>query len=271
MKGSLHKTMAQEACNTVGVDGDDDDIIKEQVVKPDDPNVSASVPDWVVHDQTIEDGMSKAIEDIMRYFGHYYDADPFWGTYYCDHNDDAHSADWNGFGGAPEAAQYHFNKAERYCCDTQDKWVGRTLHYTQDMCVPLHTGMGREQANFEMGYSDGEAYAEFRPMKWLHKGYEIYVRDRWDKYEDFSEHYGANKCDGCYGYHVYNRADTEVTELADYTGQYSSEVYHQIADECTRDWTKWDSTTRDKLEKITQNCLQKTGLKDRGLLHRYYD
>lgn len=272
MKGTNHEWMAEESCNTVGVDGNDDDIIKREVTEPDSPSVTFDVPNWVVHDQDIEDGLEKGIEGLMRYVGHYYNADPFFGTYYCGHNNDPHTADFDGLGGAPEAAQWHFDKAEEKSGDERAKYVGRTLHYTQDMANPLHTGMGWEQVNLEVTYNDGSTDYSINPMDWLHKGYEEYIKDRWNSdREEFSTHYGPNECDGCYGYHKYNSAETEVSELANYTGTYSEEVFHRIDDEGTRNWREWSDSTRKKLKNITQNCLHECGLKDRGLLHRYYD
>ena len=95
------------------------------------------------------------------------------------------------------------------------------------MANPLHTGMGWEQANPEVTYNDGSVGWSINPMDWLHEGYETYIEDCWDSdCEEFSTHYGPNNCDGCYGYHEYNNADTEVSALADYTGNHSKEVYH---------------------------------------------
>jgi len=272
MNGTNHEWMAEESCNTVGVGDSNADTIENQVTEPDDPSKSLDVPDWVVHDQEIEDGLEEGIEGLMRYVGHYYDADPFFGAYYCGHSDeDAHSADLNGLGLAPWAAQERFDKAESNSGDERAKYVGRTLHYTQDVANPLHTGMGWEQVNLEVTYDDGDVGYSINPMKWLHSGYETYIEDRWDSdREEFSTHYGPNNCDGCYGYHEYNSAKTEVSALADYTGNRAPEVFHEIANEGTGDWEKWSDSTRKKLKNITQNCLHKCGLKDRGLLHRYY-
>lgn len=267
---NLHEKMTNSSCNEMWLSDDKTTTLTSYASKPDNPNVQLDVPDWVYHDKDIESALTDWMEDVIHHVGQYYDADPFWGDYECYHN--THDADFSGLGKAPTAADYQWDTAKSYCCETEEEYVGRLTHFPQDMSQPLHTGMGWEQAGVYLYYDSGCDCVMWGndPKKWIHYGYEDYVHDRWNSSpEDFHYHYDSNKCSG-YCYYSTSSGAEAVTNMSDYSGQYSYDVFHHISNEGSRYWEDWDSTTRDRMKNITQNCLNEGGLWVRGCIHEFY-
>lgn len=260
--GSIHRKMTEDSCDEMGIDPDG---IAEYADDPDHPDVDVNVPDGIPHEETVEDGIEHALNEILHHYGQYLDVDAFevW-------HDDHHSDDFPGLGGAKAAADWHMNYAYYYCCSTQDKYLGMATHYPQDMGVPLHTGMGWEQANLEIYYDSwaGEMDWRINPMYWLHSEYEQYNADNWTGGHYLKWEYGSHECSGDYCYYpVDGDPESNIHNLADYTGQYSYDVYHKILDEGDVGWQNWSSNTKDWMEKVSTNCVDETGLHVRGFIH----
>lgn len=258
--GSLHRKMTEDACNEMSIDPTG---IADHADDPDKPDVQIGVPDGIPHDQTVEDGLENALNEILHHYGQYYDTDAY-EIWHNDHHEDS----FGGLGGATHAANWHMQNARDYCCSTEDEYLGQATHYPQDMGVPLHTGMGWEQANLEIYYNSSTASMDWRlnPMYWLHDEYEHYVNDNWTGGHYLKYEYGSHECSSDYCYYPVNDVEEEIYQLADYTGQYSYDCYHHIVNEGDVDWESWDSNTKDWMKKITTNCIDETGLYVRGFI-----
>lgn len=268
----LHRQMTEQACEEMWLDTEVTDTISAAADNPDNPQVTIDVPDWIPHQKDIENGLENAIEEYAHHVGQYYDPDPFWGDYECYHN--THDADFTGLGKAPTAADISWNNAEYYSNESQEEWVGYLVHYPQDMGVPLHTGMGWEQANLELYWDSGCGCITWGvdPLNWLHSAYEDFVNDQWTE-RNFLDSWNSDCGSGCYDYYPTDNGAEAAANTADYSTQYSYEVFHQIMEEGNegdKEWWEWDSATKDKLANITQNCLDESGLWTRGCIHYFY-
>lgn len=261
--GSLHEEQAREACDEMGIGGTSKDDIVKGSDDPDNPDVDIQVPDGIMHEQTVEDGLEKGLNYLLRYYGQYFDP----GVFEIYH-DDNHDVDFGEIGGAPDAAGIEFSYAEKY---DSDLYLGRTSHYFSDMGVPLHTGMGWEQVNLEI-YTNSDGNVDYRidPMYWLHGEYEEYVSDNWDSGEWFQYQFNSNNCSADYCYYPLDTISGEIKNLADYTEDYSYDVYSKILDEGQVDWTDWSSNTKDYMQDITENSVHEMGLYFRGLLEEMH-
>lgn len=257
---SLHVDMTEHACNEMGFSDSLSEEIASYADDPDDPDVDIGVPDDIPHSDTVEEGLEEAINKILHHYGQYLDTNMF-ETYHNDH----HSEEFNIVGGARGAANIHMNYADMYCCSTENKYLGMATHYPQDMSVPLHTGMGWEQANLEIYYDWGSGSMEYRmdPLYWLHSEYEQFVSDEWWWFSyDFD-----SQCDGCYYYYPIDDVRESIYNMADYSGQYSYDVFSKIQEEGDVGHENWSSETRDYMYDITENCINECGHYTRGFIH----
>lgn len=262
-KTSIHRKMTKDACNEMGIDPSG---IADHADDPDRPKVSIELPD-VMHHQAVEDAYRGAAKELMHHVGQYYDADGRQ-VYTCDH-DGTHDEDFNGVGGAPYAAAWHANEANSTTGSEHRKRVGHLTHFSQDMGVPLHTGMGWEQMGIYL-YLDGTTVKWGKNPKYdLHSQYETYVKDNWTGGHYLKWEYGSNNCSSDYCYYPINNVAAAMRHEAEYTGQWSYKVYKKILDEDTNDWTSWSSSTKDFMEKVSTNCASENGLYTRGLIQKY--
>lgn len=262
-----HRDMTRHACNEMGIDPSG---IADHADDPDKPQTDLGVPSGVPHSQKINEGIKKAFNELMHHYGQYYDANLFQ-SYDCSH-DGTHSSDFGGFGGAPLAALWHANEAQSTTGSTHRMRVGHLTHYPQDMGVPLHTGMGWEQANFELSFNFTTLSVEysFNSMDWLHSEYERYVANNWDSGENFSVQFGSDQCDpGHYCYYVINDVEQAIKDEASTTGQWSNEVFTRIMEEGDVGWENWSQANKDYMRDITENCVHEAGLYTRGFIERF--
>lgn len=263
--GGIHENMTADACNEMGIDPSG---IADHAADPDKPKTDIGVPDDLPHSGTIEDGLRTVFAEIMHHAGQYYDADYF--TYYdCDH-DSNHEGDFGGLGGAHLSALWHANEADSTTGSEHRKRVGHLTHFPQDMGVPLHTGMGWEQANFYL-YMDSNLNVHWgsNEMKWLHSEYEQYVSDNWTGGHYLKYEFGSHNCSSDYCYYPINDVTQAIHDEADYTGQYSYEVYDRILNEGDVGWNNWSSTNKDYMQSVSENCIHENGLYTRGFIHEY--
>lgn len=258
--GSIHRKMTRRACEQMGFGSATVDELAAHADDPDNPNVELGLPDGIPHLDTVEEGVENALEEVMHHYGQYYDADAF-----QVYEDGDHAEDFYGLGGAPAAADWHVYWADYYSGSAENEYLGKATHYPQDMGVPLHTGMGWEQANLDIYYDIWSLSMDWSidPLYWLHSAYERFVADEWDRFEyHFETH-----CDGCYYYYPIDGVPEAIRDLASFTGDYSYEVYHRIMDEGDVGWENWSWSTRDYMYDITENCMNETGLYTRGFIH----
>ncbi|WP_276281641.1 hypothetical protein [Halorussus caseinilyticus] len=266
-KTGLHRAMTRDACNEMGIDSTDTDELASYADDPDNPNVELGVPDGIPHEQTVEEGLENALEEVLHHYGQYLDTDAFEVWESGDHSDD-----FGNLGGAPYAADWHVNNARYSSGSERNKYLGKATHYPSDMSVPLHTGMGWEQANLNVYYDVWSLSMEWSvdPMYWLHSEYEEYVSDNWTGGHYLKYEYGSDQCsDGYYCYYPINDVQQAIQDMATESGQYSYDVYHHILDEGRTDWTNWDADTKDYMKRITENCIDMAGLYIRGFLHEF--
>lgn len=259
--GGIHESMTRNACEEMGIGSDATDELVAYSDAPDDPDVDVNVPDWIPHADTVEDGVENALNEVLHHYGQYLDTDAF-----EVYHDDDHEENLEDLGGARAAADWHMDRAHYYGGSTENKYLGKAVHYPQDMGVPLHTGMGWEQANLDIYYDiwSGQYDWSIDPIYWLHSEYEEFVNDEWWWFEyDFESDCGSD----CFYYYPIDDVSESIWDLASYSGDYSYEVFHRIQEEGDVDWTNWSSSTEDYMRDLTENCVHETGHYTRGFIH----
>ena len=257
---SHHRELTRDACEDMGLSSSTTDEIAPYADDPDDPDVDIGVPDAIPHSEDIEEGLETALNKILHHYGQYYDADAF-----QVYHDDEHDEDFGALGGATDAAWWHMYYADYYSGSTQNKYLGMATHYPADMGVPLHTGMGWEQANLEIYYDVWSLEYDWRidPTYWLHSEYEDFVSDNWSSFRSSF----LSDCDGCYYYYPIDDVEQAIRDLASYTGDYSYDVYHHILEEGDVDHSEWDWDTWSYMYDVTENCVNEVGHYVRGFMH----
>ncbi|WP_132060497.1 phospholipase C/P1 nuclease family protein [Halorussus amylolyticus] len=169
-----------------------------------------------------------------------------------------------GLGKAPDATNTFYYAASS---DDDGKTFGWALHYLQDMAQPLHTGMGIEQAGFEMTWSGPEK----NPKRWLHYGFEDLLRDFWDEDPNFSSETKSMEQimrDSDTAGYVYPK--TAAENMAETSTQYASDIYYEILEnESERDYGTWDYSTKYNVYKDLANCYSELGYLGRGMIEKF--
>ncbi len=169
-----------------------------------------------------------------------------------------------GLGKAPEATNTFYYAAAS--ADDSEKF-GWSLHYLQDMSQPLHTGMGIEQAGFEMTWTGPEK----NPKRWLHYGFEDLLRDFWNSDPSFSSETKSMEQimrDSDTADYVYPKSAAE--NMAETSTQYASDIYYEILEnEDERDYGTWDWSTKYNVYKDLANCYSELGYLGRGMIEKF--
>ncbi|MFB6193586.1 MAG: hypothetical protein ABEI75_00850 [Halobaculum sp.] len=256
---AIHEDQAREACDEMGIGGSAKTDIVEGSDDPDNWDVDIGVPDSIPHQQTVENGLETGLNNLLRYYGQYYDP----GVFEIYHSDN-HDVDFGTLGGAPAAADIEYDYAEYY---SSDLYLGRTTHYFSDVGVPLHTSMGWEQVNLEI-YTNSDGNIDFRidPLYWLHGESEQYLEDNWESGENLVYQFNSNNCSGDYCYYPINSISQGIKDLSDISEDYAYDIYQKILDEGDIGWQNWTADTKDYHKKAFENTIHEVGLYTRGVL-----
>lgn len=272
--GGNHKKQTRSACEEIGLSSSTTDDIVSYAAAPDKPDhFNVEVADWIPHDVDIEEGMEYGLNKALHHYGQYLDTDAF-SSYYCYH--DGHDESLADIGAGDDVGKWHLDEAKNaYYTSTQNEYLGKATHFPEDMGNPLHTGMGWEQINLELVYDSSEGDNvdwDVNVVRWYHDRYEEFAAENWDYTTDhyFEYYFDSNNCSADYCYYPIDDAAQALWDLADYTGQYSAEVYNKVTDEGDVHWSNWSSTTEDRLREITENCMHEAGLYTRGYIKEIY-
>lgn len=272
--GGNHKKQTRSACDEIGVSSSDADTIVSYAAAPDEPDhFRVEVADWIPHDVDIEEGLEYGLNKALHHYGQYLDTGVF-SSYYCYH--DGHDETLADIGAGDDVGKWHLDEAKNaYYRSTQNEYLGKATHFPEDMGNPLHTGMGWEQINLELVYDSSEGDNvnwDVNVVRWYHDRYEQFAAENWSWDTDhyFRYYFDSNNCSADYCYYSINDAAQALWDLADYTGQYSAEVFNKVTDEGDVHWSNWSSNTEDRLRQITENCMHEAGLYTRGYIKEIY-
>ncbi len=243
--GSNHLDMSEKTCDMFDMyDYQVEDVASHSDDPDDEPcdGCSADVfpgswamPNWV------KDKIEQGLDEFAHHYGHYYDPN------YYSYEMSGVSIEFNGIGAAPWYCEHEMDLAQQNDYYIRREHLGRALHYVQDVSVPLHSGMGIEQANLGL-HCDWDGCAVIDPYTDEHYGYENYVSRNLTSGKEFLDDY-----DGIY---VYNSDPVSVVQnCAEKSNDYSYEVFHLMLDNGTNpaDWSS--SSDRNDLDELTANCL----------------
>lgn len=266
-----HRKMTREGAKDMGLSDTKADNIAQYADDPDKvDHVSVELPDSWMHDEDLEDAFEAGLNKVHRHYSHYLNTLGS-RTFSCYHN--SHSRDYD-IGTADVAGNWHMDQAyDAYYTSTQDEYLGKATHYPQDTANPLHSGMGWDQLTVDLHYDsdeDDDVGWSISTHKWLHDEYEEFISDCWTDRWYFRDDFKCLDCDECYHYYPIDDPAQAIWDMADYSGQYSAEVYNKIHDEGNVDWTDWSYSMESDIEDITENCLVKAGHYTRGFLHEFY-
>ncbi|WP_276299895.1 hypothetical protein [Halorussus lipolyticus] len=257
--GSMHKDMTRHTLeNEFDLYSYEEDDIVEASPTPDSNPCngcgqlveSADWPDWV------KDGIKKGLNEFAHHYGHYYDPN----QYTVDLGYGI-TITFNGLGGAPWFCDYEMGEAKNTSYSTKREHLGRALHYVQDVSVPLHSGMGLEQMNFEID-CDFDGCEVLDPYYDLHYSYEEWVKNNFTSGENFVDDYDSML--------AWNDDPWDcVYEVADSGNSYSYEVFHLVKENGTN-FDSWNSTDYNDLVEATANPVSHAGGYTHALIDQIY-
>jgi hypothetical protein len=250
-----HTDQVQLAAEQVGVGSSAGDIYLN-ADEPDkygcDCDVSLGFPTGTP--PTLVNGLQAATDKTARHAEQYYD--PNVGI-----NFDGDFHDLGAIGGAPGAGQYRMDKTRNNSSYTRRKNLGYATHYVSDLGVPLHTGMGAEQANLQFNCGLFGCDYSLDPRKQLHSAYEGYIAGNWESTfkSDFEN---GNTPD------IISTSQV-IKDTADHSSRYSYVVYQDIMREGNQ-WEDWSDSTKSDIKERTANCMLRVGFYTRGFLSEFY-
>lgn len=258
--GSTHKDMTQFTLENHFdlYDFREEDIVEASPQPDTDPcDCSPPVFDWSDMPDWIADAIKKGLNEFAHHYGHYYDPDAYTVDLCC-----GITIEFGGLGGAPEFCEYEMGKAKDTTYSTKREHLGRALHYVQDVSVPLHSGMGLEQMNFELD-CDWDGCEVIDPYYDLHYSYEQWVRDNFTSGENLVDEYDRML--------AWNSDPSDcVYQVADSGSSYSYEVFHLVKENGT-DIENWNSSPYNDLVEATSNPLAHAGGYTHALIDQIYD
>lgn len=166
-----------------------------------------------------------------------------------------------------------FYEESRYATGTTaETKLGYSLHYLQDCAQPLHTGMGAEQAGFDVeGLLDDGLDYNLTPKYWLHYGYEDLVRDNWESApsfggDDLLAHFSGVGAPS----RIYS-AEQAIRDMAEESSVYSYDIYRTIYEneDKSTDYTNWDSSTKQQVYEDLANCFTALGYLSHGFVEEF--
>ena len=202
--------------------------------------------------------LKKALKRTMDNYAQYYDPNTV--TISIPHVGNLQVGD---VGMAPHAGKTFYMAARTQHNYNKRKYLSYSTHYLHDMAVPLHTGMGLEQAGLHFdvkwdGWTPKLTYG-LAPKMWLHSGFEQLVQSKWDSsLEDAFSGIETNWFDD---------SAQAIEAVARESSKYADDVFHRIMNnESDGNWGNW--SVKSQILENVDSCFDICGAYNRGFLKK---
>lgn len=234
-----------------------------------DGDLDLDIPDvpFVPEDEIADfaaSALKSAIDRVFKNYTQYYDPDVF--NFSIPH---IGQIEIDNLGMAPHASEaFRGAAAGTYDDEQERRYLAYSTHYLHDMAVPLHTGMGLEQAGLDIQFDPlgGNFSFDLNPKKWLHFGFEGLVRDNWGGNRSFVDDFSGTDT-------AWPNSFLGTVRMSQVSSTYSDDIFNEILknenppnNRNSPYWRDWNGATKDRLLRNIDTCFSSLGSYNRGYL-----